>query len=68
MDPQRFREAYQKLQLLDERTYKLRQRDRVSLGPPTYQQLEERVRDIGEYTIELKEILDELFQAIAGKA
>jgi len=43
MDPQRFREAYQKLQLLDDKTYKLRARDRLSLGPPSLQQLEEKV-------------------------
>jgi hypothetical protein len=67
MDAQRFREAYQKLQLLDEKTYKLRPRDRVSLGPPTHQELEEKVRDLSAYAIELKEILDELFQSIAAK-
>lgn len=67
MDPQRFRDAYQKLQLLDDKTYKLRSRDRLSLGPPSLQQVEERVKDLSAYTLELKEILQELFLSIAGK-
>jgi hypothetical protein len=67
MDPQRFKEAYERLQLLDDKTYKLRHRDRLSLGPPTLQQLEDKVRDLSQYTIDLKEILQELFLSIAGK-
>jgi hypothetical protein len=67
MDPQRFREAYQRFQLLDDKTYKLRNRDRLSLGPPTTQQMEEKLRDLCEYTLELKTILQELFLSIAGK-
>jgi len=67
MDPQRFREAYQKLQLLDDKTYKLRARDRLSLGPPSLQQLEEKVKDLSTYTLEVKDILQELFLSIAGK-
>jgi hypothetical protein len=67
MDSKRFREAYQRFQLLDDKTYKLRNRDRLSLGPPTTQQMEEKVRDLCEYTVELKTILQELFLSIAGK-
>jgi hypothetical protein len=67
MDPQRFREAYEKLQLLDDKTYKLRAKDRLSLGPPSLQRLEEKVKDLSSYTLELKEVLQELFLSISGK-
>ena len=67
MDPDRFRAAYQRLQSLDERsTYKVRPRAHTSLSHATQEQLEERVRDLAEYTLELKEIMDEMFKAIAA--
>ncbi len=69
MDSQKFRSAYQRLQSLDERhTYKVRPRSSVHLGHLTHEQLEDRYRDLANYAIELKEILDELFLAIAGKS
>ena len=69
MDPERFRSAYQRLQQLDERLgYKVRPRSHKSLGRATQEQLEDRVRDIAEYTLELKEVMDEMFQAIAAAA
>lgn len=68
MNAERFREAYVKLQLLDERTtHKLRGRA-AGIGRLSTEQLEDRVRDLSTYTIELKEVLDELFQAIASPA
>jgi len=67
MDPQRLKDAYQKLQLLDERlTYKVRPKA-GSLSRPTVEQLEQSLRDLSTYTIELKDIVQELFLAIAGK-
>ena len=67
MDPDRFRTAYQRLQNLDERlTYKVRPRSHKSFGRATQEQLEDRMRDLAEYTLELKEIMDEMFQAIAA--
>ncbi len=67
MDPERFRAAYRRLQSLDERlTYKLRPRSRASLSRPRHEELDDRVKDLADYTIEMKEILDELFQAIAA--
>ena len=67
MDAQRFKEAYAKLQAVDDRlTYKVRPRrsqSRLSL-----EQLEDRNNDLSEMVIELKEVVDELFQAIAGKS
>ena len=67
MDPDRFRAAYQRLQNLDERlTHKVRPRSHVSFGHTTHEQLEDRVRDLADYTLELKEVMDEMFKAIAA--
>jgi hypothetical protein len=67
MDPKRFREAYTKLQLLDERmTYKLRPRA-MGAARATVEQVEDRVRELSAYTVELKEVLDALFVAISSK-
>ena len=68
MDPQRLKDAYQKLQLLDERlTYKIRPKPGGAMLRPTPDQLEQSMRDLSTYTIELKEVVQELFLAIAGK-
>lgn len=68
MDPQRLKDAYQKLQLLDERlTYKVRPKSGATLSRPTSEQLEQNLRDLATYTVELKEVVQELFLAIAGK-
>ncbi len=68
MDPQRLKDAYQKLQLLDERlTHKVRPRSGGSMVRPTPEMLEQSMRDLATYTVELKEIVHELFLAIAGK-
>lgn len=67
MDNQRFREAYARLQRLDEgSTYKLRNRGR-SPNRLSTEQLEDRVQEMATYTLELKEILQELFLAIGTK-
>jgi hypothetical protein len=68
MDPQRLKDAYQKLQSLDERlTHKVRPRPGGALVRPTPEQLEAAMRDLASYTIELKEVMQELFLAIASK-
>jgi hypothetical protein len=68
MDPQRLKDAYQKLQSLDERlTHKVRPRPGGGLVRPTPEQLETAMRDLASYTIELKEVIQELFLAIASK-
>ena len=67
MDNERFRAAYARLQGLDEgMTYKLRGRNR-SAARMTVEQLEDRLQDTASYTLELKEILQELFLAIGSK-
>jgi hypothetical protein len=69
MDAQRLKDAYQKLQLLDDRlTYKVRPKPGATLSRPTSEQLEQSLRDLAAYTVELKEVVQELFLAIAGKA
>jgi hypothetical protein len=66
MDPQRLKDAYQKLQSLDDRmTHRIRPRGSLVRG--STEQLEQTVRDLAGYTIELKEVVDELFQAIAAR-
>ncbi len=68
MDPNRLREAYQKLQSLDERlTHKVRPRPGGALIRPSPEQMEQGLRDLSYYTIELKEVVQELILAIASK-
>jgi hypothetical protein len=68
MDPQRLKDAYQKLQSLDDRmTHKVRPRSGGALVRPSQEQLEQSLRELATYTVELKEVVQELFLAIAGK-
>jgi hypothetical protein len=68
MDPKRFKEAYTRLDLLDERLgHKVRSR---SLGPrraPSLGQVDEQLRTLAEFTVELKEIVQEMMLAIGTK-
>jgi hypothetical protein len=67
MDPNRLKEAYQQLQLLDDRlTHKVRPRPGGALVRPTQEMLEQQLRDLATYTVELKDVLQELFLAIAS--
>lgn len=66
MDSQRFRDAHERLEQLDARlTHRVRPRS--SMQPPSAEQLAEQMRELQSYTVELKEILRELFGAIAGR-
>jgi hypothetical protein len=68
MDPQRMKDAYDKLQSLDDRmTHKIRPRPSLSSGRGSPEQLDAAMRDLATYTLELKEVVQELFQAIAGR-
>lgn len=68
MDPNRLKQAYAKLRSLDERlTYKVRPRTGGGLSRPSLDQVEERHRDLAHYTIELKEVVQELILAIGSK-
>ncbi len=66
MDPERFRTVYQRLQNLDEgSTYKVR--PKIGMHRPTVEELDDKARALAAYTIELREIVEELMQAIAAK-
>jgi hypothetical protein len=67
MDPQRLKDVYERLDLLDDRLgHRLRHR---GAGPArlTLEQLEDRVRDLTTYTTELRELVSDLIQAIAAR-
>jgi hypothetical protein len=67
MDPKRLKEVYDRLEVLDDRlSYRLRGR---ASGPSraTQEQLEDRIRDVSEYVLELRELVRDLVQAIAAK-
>jgi hypothetical protein len=68
MDAQKLKDAYQKLRNLDERlTYKVRPRPGGPLLRPSPDHLEQAMRDLAAYTVELKEVVEELFLAIAAR-
>lgn len=68
MDPNRMRETYQKLQSLDERlTHRVRPRPGGSLTRPSSDQMEQSLRELATYTIELKEVVQELILALATR-
>jgi hypothetical protein len=69
VDAQRLKDAYQKLRSLDDRlTHKVRPRSGGPLVRPSPDHLEQALRDLATYTVELKEVVEELILAIAGRA
>ncbi|HUF78829.1 MAG TPA: hypothetical protein VMR44_07935 [Thermoanaerobaculia bacterium] len=69
MDAQRFKDAYARLEYLDESlTHKVRRPGRGRLHSPSAEELDEALKTLGAYTIELKDIVRELFLAIGSKA
>ncbi len=67
MDAKKFKEAYQRLETLEElMSYRVRPRSRTMTGV-TLEQLDERMRDLAKYTLEVKEVMRDLFHAIAGQ-
>lgn len=68
MDPQKIKEAYQRLEALDERlTYKLRPYSTGTLVRPSTEQLEERIKELVTYTLELKEVVRDFMLAFARR-
>ncbi|MEM1202352.1 MAG: hypothetical protein AAGN66_03915 [Acidobacteriota bacterium] len=66
MDPQRLKEAYQRLEALDERlTFKIRPSQ--SMVQPTPDQLNKKYADLSNYTLELKDIMREFMLAFARR-
>ena len=67
MDPRRLQDAYEKLESLDERlTYKIRPRA-FQMRSPTADQVDDKLRQLADYTIELKEILRDFMLAFARR-
>ncbi len=65
MDPNRLKEAFQRLEALDERlTYKIRPRS-TSMVSPTADQVDAKLRDVANYTVELKDIMRDFMLAFA---
>jgi hypothetical protein len=68
MDPKRFKEAYERLDIVDDRlSYRIRSRSVRAHSAPTIESLDERMRDLAELTLELKDIFRETMEAIAAK-
>ncbi|HUP42479.1 MAG TPA: hypothetical protein VM599_04650 [Thermoanaerobaculia bacterium] len=68
MDPQRFKDAYQRLEYLDENlTYKVRRHGRDRLHSPGIEEVDEALKTLGDFTTELKDVVRELFLAIGSK-
>ena len=68
MDAKRFKDAYARLDLIDDRlSYKIRTKSVKSRTAPSVDQLDERVKDLAEMTLELKDVLKELMLSMASK-
>jgi hypothetical protein len=68
MDPKRFKETYSRLEVLDDRlTYRIRSRSVKARQAPSLELVDERLRDLAEFTLELKDIVRELMLSIATK-
>jgi hypothetical protein len=67
VDPNRFKETFAKLELLDDRL-SYRVRSRAQNRGTTPEQLDERMRDMAEFVLELKDVVRELMLSIAGKS
>lgn len=67
MDPNRFKETFAKLEVLDDRlSYKVRSKS-IQNRSSEPEKLDERVRDVAEMLLELKDVVRELMLAIAAK-
>jgi hypothetical protein len=66
MDPQRVKDVYERLELLDDRLgHRLRARGGPSRATP--EQLEERVRDLSEFASELRTLVKDLIVALTAR-
>jgi hypothetical protein len=64
VDSNRLKEAYQRLEVLDERlTYKVK--PKPFMTTPSTDQVDAKLRDLATYTVELKDILREFMLAFA---
>ncbi len=67
MDPKKLKQTFAHLEDLDDRmTYRMRFSD-SSMIRPSAEQLNEKMRDLASYTVELKDVVRELIIAIASE-
>lgn len=68
MDPKRFKDAFDRLQYLDESlTYKVPRHGRSRLHSPSLDEVDDALKTLGDYTTELKDVVRELFLAIGSR-
>lgn len=66
MDPQRVKDVYERLELLDDRLgHRLRARGGPARATP--EQLEEKVRDLAEFASELRTLVKDLIVALTAR-
>ena len=66
MDPQRVKEVYERLELLDDRLgHRLRSRGGPSRA--TTEQIEDKLKDLIEYSSELRELVRDLIVALSTR-
>ncbi|MDA8017813.1 MAG: hypothetical protein MPN21_10230 [Thermoanaerobaculia bacterium] len=67
MDPQQMKEAYQRLEALDDRlSYKVRPK-KHSMVQPSPDQINAHLNDLADFSLELKEILRDFMLSFAKK-
>ncbi len=65
MDANRLKEAYQRLEALDERLrYKVKPRS-STMTSPSVDQVDAKLRDLAAYTLELKDVMRDFMLAFA---
>lgn len=65
MDAAKLKHVYDRLDVLDDRlTHRVRPRQPANMGRLNPQLMEERVKDLSDYTVELKEIVRELVESL----
>ena len=66
MDPDRMKEAYRRLEVLDDRlSYKIKPKG--GFTQPSADQINDHVNDVAKYVLELKDIVRELMLSFATK-
>ena len=67
MDPKRLKDVHDRLESLDDRlSYRLRARN-TRPGRASLEQVEDRLRDVTEYTLELRTLVLDLLLGLVGK-
>lgn len=68
MDVAKLQEVYLRLDALDDRlTHRVRPRQAANMGRLTGELMEARVRDLSQYTVELKEIVRDLAESLKNR-